>query len=226
VELLILLLLLLSSISLLPKDSKGALSVANKREAFIALIAPAAQEAQRQYKWLSSVTIAQAILESADGESSLAKKYHNLFGIKGAGVALPTTEFIDGKEDKVTASFRTYDSFAASIMDRSEMLLNAKRGDGTYRYRHLAGSTDPVFVANGLQKAGYATDPLYAKKLIAIIESNDLKKFDTLPPLVSDFAGDAWAWAVEQKLVDGTNPQGALTREQFVTILHRFSLSK
>ena len=192
--------------------------MANKRETFIALIAPAAQEAQRQFKWLSSVTIAQAVLESADGESSLAKKYHNLFGIKGTGAALPTTEFVDGKEVKVTASFRTYDSFEESILDRSEMLLNAKRGDGTYRYRHLAGSTDPAFVANGLQKAGYATDPDYAKKLLAIIESNGLKKYDTLPPLVSSFATDAWAWAVEQKLVDGTNPKGALTREQFVTM--------
>ena len=89
-----------------------------KKEAFIKRLVPTAQAMQKQYGVLTSITLAQAILESDWGTSTLAKDYHNLFGIKGTDPAttkvLRTKEYVNDKWITVDGRFRVYSDDAAS----------------------------------------------------------------------------------------------------------------
>lgn len=121
-----------------------------------------------------AITAAQAILETGFGKSVPidinTKKYsYNLFGIKGVGsagsVSVYTHEVIDGELIKIVDKFQAYNSFSESISGRTTFLKQ------NMRYKFLFNSKDPRGWAEGLQKAGYATDPNYAQKLISIMES-------------------------------------------------------
>ncbi len=96
------------------------------QQAFIGEIAPGAVAAQQRYGVPAAVTIAQAIDESGWGQSSLAAKDHNLFGIKGTGPAgsdtQPTQEYENGRLVARSASFRVYHSIAESIDDHGRLL--------------------------------------------------------------------------------------------------------
>lgn len=122
----------------------------------------------------AAVTAAQAILETGYGKSVPTdintKKYsYNLFGIKGVGTAgavdVYTHEVINGKRIKIIDKFQAYNSFSESITGRTKFLKQ------NIRYKFLFTTKDPKKWAEGLQKAGYATDPNYAKSLISIMES-------------------------------------------------------
>lgn len=144
------------------------------KQAFIVEIAPAAVEDMIQTGVLASITIAQAVLESAWGASAPG---NNLFGIKGSGTTQATQEFINGKWITIEAGFRSYQNWLGSISDHSKFLLeNPRYRIAGFLDRCAAG--DYGGAARALQKAGYATDPKYAEKLINIIESNDLHRFD------------------------------------------------
>lgn len=143
---------------------------------FIALIAPKAQIDMVKTGVPASLTIAQAILESAWGESMLTRKGNNLFGIKGKGGTYPTKEVVGGVTITVDAQFRHYNSWAESIADHSRLL-------STKRYRGLLGQ-DYKTACKEVAKAGYATDPGYAKKLINLIEQYALFKYDEVDDVV------------------------------------------
>ena len=146
---------------------------AQDKQKYIDSLAPSAIDAQSIAGTPASITLAQAILEGNWGRSKLASLYNNLFGIKGSGVALPTTEVENGVTIHTTASFRAYNSVSDSIADHAKLLA----GD---RYqKQVAGISDPVEYAKGLKAAGYATDPLYAEKLIGIIKDYNLTKYDS-----------------------------------------------
>ncbi len=122
----------------------------------------------------AAVAAAQAILETGYGKfvpiDINTKKYsYNLFGIKGVGTAGPvdiyTHEVINGKRVKILDRFQAYNSFSESITGRTKFLKQ------NIRYKFLFSTKDPKTWAEGLQKAGYATDPNYAKSLISIMES-------------------------------------------------------
>jgi flagellum-specific peptidoglycan hydrolase FlgJ len=102
------------------------------QRAFINEIAPGAMAAQRTYGVPAAVTIAQAIDESAWGQSALASEDHNLFGIKGTGpagtVSLPTQEVYNGQAVSITADFRVYNDVSESIEDHGKLLA----GSGSY----------------------------------------------------------------------------------------------
>ncbi len=106
-------------------------------------------------------------IRGADGTDS-----NNLFGIKaGAGwtgptVTTTTTEVIDGQPQKVQAKFRAYATPEESFRDYARLIGNSPRYAGVVR----AGSDATAF-AQGLQRAGYATDPQYAAKLGRVIET-------------------------------------------------------
>lgn len=125
-----------------------------------------------------SITIAQAILESNWGESTLTSKYNNLFGIKGSfngsSVNMLTGEFFGGAWVTINADFRSYNNYEESIKDHSNFLLENSR----YKLSGVFDATNYIEQANALQKAGYATDPTYAKKLISIIKTFGLDIFD------------------------------------------------
>ena len=106
-------------------------------------------------------------IKNADGSNSF-----NLFGIKagkgwtGKTADITTTEYINGTAQKVTAKFRAYDSYEDSFRDYARLINNSPRYENA---RAQTGS--PVAYATELQKAGYATDPEYARKLSGAINS-------------------------------------------------------
>ena len=147
------------------------------QQAFISLIAPGAVAAQQHYGVPASVTIAQAIEESAWGQSSLAARYHNLFGIKGAGpagsVILPTQEYENGSWVTIDAQFAVYHNDAQSIADHAELLATSG-----YYTRAMADRAHPDAFANDLTGV-YATDPDYGANLIALMKLYNLYQYDT-----------------------------------------------
>lgn len=127
---------------------------------------------------LASLTLAQSIIEGAWGKSELAKVANALFGIKatkdwkGKTVTKKTTEYVDGKKVQVDAEFRAYDTWEDSVKDHSAFLKKYKR------YAKVIGETDYKAACKEIAAAGYATDPGYAEKLIEIIETYELHKYD------------------------------------------------
>ncbi|NQX66818.1 glycoside hydrolase family 73 protein [Paenibacillus alba] len=141
------------------------------KDSFIDQVAPTAQADMLEYGILASVTIAQAILESSWGRSAPG---NNLFGIKGSGQQQATQEFINGKWIQIVDGFRVYESWAESIRDHSLLLAQNQR------YKNVLNERNYLIASKELQRAGYATDPKYADKLIQIIEGSDLTRFDQL----------------------------------------------
>jgi flagellum-specific peptidoglycan hydrolase FlgJ len=151
------------------------------QQQFIDMLMPGAIAAQRKYGVPAAVTIAQAIEESGWGQSDLAARDHNLFGIKGTGPAgsdmLPTQEFVNGQMVNRTAIFRVYNNFAESIADHGRLLATS----GYYR-QAMADRQDPNKFAASLTGI-YATDPAYGAKLIAIMQQYDLYRYDAAQPI-------------------------------------------
>jgi len=119
--------------------------------------------------------LGQAALESGWGKREIkggdGKTSHNLFGIKagadwkGKTVSATTTEYVNGKAQSKVEKFRAYDSYADSFKDYANLLASNPR----YQ-KVLASGGDASSFAQGLQRAGYATDPQYANKLTSIIK--------------------------------------------------------
>lgn len=126
----------------------------------------------------ASITLAQGILESRSGQSPLATEGNNHFGIKCYDWKGRTMKMDDDLKDEC---FRVYDSAEQSFDDHSDFLRYRQR----YKFLFDFETTDYKAWANGLKKAGYATDPSYATKLIKVIEDYDLAKYDRMKP--SDF---------------------------------------
>lgn len=132
-----------------------------------------------KYKILPSITAAQAILESNWGKSQLAKECRNLFGIKaddsweGKKKAFQTKEYDkNGNAITVMAYFRKYNSYEESLNDHGKFFHINKR------YVNIIGIVDYKEQAKSIQKAGYATDPHYANKLVQLIKQNNLQNWD------------------------------------------------
>ncbi len=146
------------------------------QRAFISEVAPGAVAAQRKYGVPASVTIAQAIVESGWGQSGLATRDHNLFGIKGVGPAgsdaQPTSEYVNGQQVSTTASFRVYGNVAESIDDHGRLLATS----GYYQVS-MANRQNPNAFASALTGV-YATDPTYGQQLISLMREYDLYRYD------------------------------------------------
>ena len=121
----------------------------------------------------ASITLAQGLVESAAGQSSLAVKANNHFGIKCHSDWKGKKTYRD--DDKANECFRVYSNAAASFKDHSDFLRYQDR----YKFLFDLDPTDYKAWARGLKKAGYATDRLYADKLIKVIEDYELYRFDT-----------------------------------------------
>jgi flagellum-specific peptidoglycan hydrolase FlgJ len=153
------------------------------QQTFISQVAPGAIAAQRRYGIPAAVTIAQAIDESGWGQSELATRDHNLFGIKGAGPAgtdvFMTSEYENGQWVTISAGFRVYHNVAESIADHSELLAT----DTSYQ-RAMADRDVPDAFANDLTGV-YATDPNYGANLIALMRLYNLYQYDSPAPQAS-----------------------------------------
>ncbi len=124
-----------------------------------------------QYGIPASITLAQGILESGNGNSYLATYANNHFGIKCHGWEGQKAYKDD---DKKNECFRKYLSPSESYLDHSKFLANGSRYNFLFDYK----ITDYKAWAKGLKKAGYATNPKYPELLIKLIEDNQLYKYD------------------------------------------------
>lgn len=153
------------------------------RSEYISLVKDIAISQMKKHKIPASITIAQAILESGDGNSGLARKGKNHFGIKchsswtGEKIYLDTREENNDGSSRTEkgACFRKYGDISLSFDDHSKFLTDNSRYDKLFDL----DITDYKGWAEGLQKAGYATSSSYAKTLISIIEKNSLYKYDS-----------------------------------------------
>ena len=147
----------------------------SKNQEYIDRYKEYAKDQMRRYGIPASVTLAQGILESASGQSQLARNENNHFGIKA------TQSWISagGKyglytDDKPNEPFCSYTSVADSYEHHSKFLKDSTR----YASCFMLQPDDYRGWANGLDKAGYATAGKYAPSLIKIIECNDLSQYD------------------------------------------------
>ncbi len=124
------------------------------------------------YKIPASITLAQGILESNSGKSRLSVRGNNHFGVKCHSSW--TGERMYHDDDARQECFRKYDHPLSSFRDHSLFLFDRKRYAGLFELR----KKDYKGWAKGLKKAGYATDPKYPKKLIELIETYELHKYD------------------------------------------------
>ena len=125
----------------------------------------------------ASITLAQGILESANGTSRLAVEGNNHFGIKCHNDWKGETLTHD--DDAMQECFRKYDNPEASFIDHSQFLKTRAR----YSFLFELDKTDYQAWAKGLKQAGYATDPNYTKLLTDLIERFNLHQYDLLPPI-------------------------------------------
>ncbi len=139
---------------------------------YIKKYAPLAVIKMHEYKIPASITLAQGILESGNGRSTLASKSNNHFGIKCHTGWTGKRVYHD--DDKKDDCFRKYKYVENSYNDHSKFLTGRKRYAFLFNYR----TSDYKKWAKGLKKAGYATDRKYPTKLITIIENYKLYEFD------------------------------------------------
>jgi flagellar protein FlgJ len=152
----------------------------------------AAQKAEAATGIPAAFMVSQAALETGWGRKEIrhadGTPSFNLFGIKATGnwkgpvAEVTTTEYVNGKAQKVVAKFRAYGSYAESFADYAKLMKDSPRyqaavgaAQGAQGGRMAAtgasGGGTAVAFANGLQKAGYATDPAYADKLTRVINT-------------------------------------------------------
>ncbi|WP_176042058.1 flagellar assembly peptidoglycan hydrolase FlgJ [Burkholderia stabilis] len=160
--------------SALTPPLKGA-SGAPDADAFVDRLAGPAQAASASTGIPARFIVGQAALESGWGKREIratdGSTSYNVFGIKaskswtGRTVSALTTEYVNGAPRRVVAKFRAYDSYEHAMTDYANLLKNNPRYSGV-----LSASRSVEGFAHGMQKAGYATDPNYAKKLISIMQ--------------------------------------------------------
>ncbi|MCE8014785.1 flagellar assembly peptidoglycan hydrolase FlgJ [Halomonas sp. MCCC 1A17488] len=154
-----------------PSDGQGGEHV----QRFMQRLSAPAQAASRQTGVPAELILAQAALETGWGRHEIATadggNSYNLFGIKagrnwqGRTTDVTTHEYINGRRTRVVDTFRAYDSFEQAFTDYARLIGNNPR----YAAVTTAGSAEQA--ARALQAGGYATDPAYADKLIAVMNS-------------------------------------------------------
>lgn len=157
----------------------------SKQSDFIALVVPGAQQVQREIGMFASVTIAQAAWETGWGTSTpkdikTGEESYNLFGRKAAAgepyVESNTWEVYNGKKVYIVAKFKKFDSYVASILDRSEFLK-------LKWYQRACNADNPwdaaaYLIDTGYPGYAYATDPTYVANLHSIMKSYNLTQYD------------------------------------------------
>lgn len=154
----------------LAKEVNKEEDMSHTQASFLETIKPFVIEDMIKTGILASLTASQALIESNKGNSGLAVKGNNLFGIKGKYngqcVNMLTTEYYGGKACKVMADFRKYPSWAESIADHSALFNKSSR------YANLRNCQDYEEACINVKKDGYATSPTYSSTLM-----NPIKKY-------------------------------------------------
>ncbi|MCS7035866.1 MAG: glucosaminidase domain-containing protein [Saprospiraceae bacterium] len=154
-----------------PEEARRSLELCR---AYVERLAPVAEAEMQRFGIPASITLAQGLLESNAGDSPLARKTNNHFGMKCFSKTCRRGHCVNFTDDSHKDFFIRYDNVWSSYRAHSQFLKNSKR----YAALFKLDPTDYRAWAHGLQKAGYATDPLYAQKLIALIEGLGLDRYD------------------------------------------------
>jgi LysM repeat protein len=155
------------------------------REEYIDTYAPWAVDEMKRSGIPASITLAQGILESDNGNSRLAREGNNHFGIKCHGWK---GKKIIHDDDKKNECFRKYKSAKESYIDHTDFLMGGPR----YSFLFVLDQDNYKAWAKGLKKAGYATAPKYADLLIKIIEENELYEYDKGRVRPKQDVADVW----------------------------------
>jgi flagellar protein FlgJ len=155
-------------------------TVTDAQRAFVDRLLPSAVSTERATGIPAHFMVAQAALETGWGKSEPRRAdgspSFNVFGIKagrnwqGPVIEATTTEYVDGVAQKQSERFRAYGSYDEAFRDYSSLL------SANPRYAAVLGAQDATSFARGLQRAGFATDPMYAAKLEKIIGGTTLRQ--------------------------------------------------
>ncbi len=141
------------------------------RKEYIDIYCELAMREMEHFGIPASITLAQGMLESGNGNSTLARKANNHFGIKCHDWK---GKSVKQDDDAKNECFRKYKSVEESYNDHSEFIATRSRYSFLFDYE----KDDYKSWAKGLKKAGYATSPTYSKSLINLIEENELYIYD------------------------------------------------
>lgn len=157
----------------------------------------------------ASITLAQGIVESNSGESNLAKKFNNHFGIKCKSDWKGETTFQD--DDTKQECFRVYPNAAASFKDHSDFLKNRPN----YAALFTLDPVDDSAWAYGLKKAGYATASDYPRKLLKIIDDYELSQYN-FPELDNEEEESAKAVSDEKKEISFVKTKDSVVKKDTI----------
>lgn len=142
---------------------------------FLITLAEPARAASQATGVPAELILAQAALETGWGRHEIARQdganSYNLFGIKagsqwrGATTDIVTHEYVNGRRTQMMDTFRAYDSYAHAFTDYAGLIGNNPR------YAKVVTASSAAQAAHALQQAGYATDPRYAEKLVAVMQT-------------------------------------------------------
>lgn len=157
----------------------------------------------------ASITLAQGILESNSGESNLAKKFNNHFGIKCKSDWKGETTYQD--DDTKQECFRVYPTALASFKDHSDFLKNRPN----YAALFTLDPVDDSAWAYGLKKAGYATASDYPKRLLKIIDDYELSQYN-FPELDNEEEESAKALSDEKKQISFVKTKDSVVKKDTI----------
>ena len=160
-----------TAMSLLPVRSTKTYTIQQKKQLdYVSRFAKVARNEMDKYGIPASIKLAQGLLETSAGNSKLATNNNNHFGIKCFSKNCKKGHCSNFSDDSHKDFFRIFETAWESYRAHSQLLQNK-------RYIHLKGADYKTW-AYGLSKAGYATDPKYGDKLIDLIESLELNRYD------------------------------------------------
>lgn len=171
-------------------------SVSESQENFVMMIKPHAEKAAAELQINPDVLIAQVALETGWGKHVIhdqkGNNSFNLFNIKantgweGGKVNIATLEYRDGIAASEKADFRKYNDYSESFSDYVKLMKNNPR----YQDALEAGKNSSAY-AEALQSAGYATDPLYAKKIKSLLNSDAIRSVSEVAQAAQSFISNA-----------------------------------
>jgi len=145
----------------------------NYVQQFLTIAVPVAKELSRKYGIPASVILAQSSLESRWGRASSSYFGEKATDPRDKSITLLTTEFEKGKQVRVVANFKAYEGYAEAAKGFCEFLKRNPRYSKAF-----AHSKDGLAFVREISRAGYASDPVYEKKLINLIIANKLQEYD------------------------------------------------
>lgn len=173
-----------------------------------------------QYGIPASIKLAQALLESGNGNSYLATEANNHFGIKCGGIW--TGKSIARDDDNPNDCFRVYNNVEDSYKDHSQFLLRKR-----YEKLFSLAKDDYKGWAKGLKDAGYATNPRYPELLIEIIERYNLHQYDSKESFVDhDVRQEKIVHLIEDKIVTEPVVKAEQIKAPLAMVIHEVKASQ